>query len=71
MMSGNQRSGVHTVLKTTRNACGYAKKKNMSAEPELFDYDIGRMPLIFPAPVPPICARPAAALVFWHTSAAF
>jgi sugar phosphate isomerase/epimerase len=39
------------LLKTTRNLCDYAQKKNMSVELELFDYDIAKASLIGPAPL--------------------
>ena len=38
------------LLKTTRNLCDYAKKKNMLVELEVFDYDIAKASLIGPAP---------------------
>lgn len=38
------------LLKTTRNLCDYAKKKDMSVELEVFDYDIDKAALIGPAP---------------------
>lgn len=38
------------LLKTTKNLCAYAKKKNMSVELEVFDYDIAKKSLIGPAP---------------------
>jgi sugar phosphate isomerase/epimerase len=38
------------LVKTTRNLCDYAKKKNMSVELEVFDYDIAKQSLIGPAP---------------------
>ncbi len=38
------------LLKTTRNVCDYAKKKDMAVELEVFDYDIDKASLIGPAP---------------------
>ena len=38
------------LLKTTRNLCTYAKKKNMFIELEVFDFDIAKASLIGPAP---------------------
>lgn len=38
------------LLRTTRNLCDYAKKKNMIVELEVFDYDIAKASLIGPAP---------------------
>lgn len=38
------------LLKTTRNLCSYAKKKNMIVELEVFDYDIAKASLIGSAP---------------------
>ena len=38
------------LLKTTRNLCGYAAKKDMSVELEVFDYDMDKAALIGPAP---------------------
>ncbi|QQO08129.1 sugar phosphate isomerase/epimerase family protein [Breznakiella homolactica] len=38
------------LLKTTRNVCDYAKKKNMFVELEVFDFDIAKASLIGPAP---------------------
>ena len=38
------------LLKTTRNLCDYAKKKNMTVELEVFDFDIAKASLIGPAP---------------------
>jgi len=38
------------LLKTTRNLCDYAKKKEMVVELEVFDYDIDKAALIGPAP---------------------
>ncbi len=38
------------LLKTTRNLCDYAAKKNMIVELEVFDYDIAKASLIGPAP---------------------
>ncbi len=39
------------LLKTTKNLCTYAKKKNMTVELEVFDYDIAKASLIGPAPL--------------------
>jgi sugar phosphate isomerase/epimerase len=39
------------LLKTSRNLCDYAKKKNMNIELEVFDYDIAKASLIGPAPL--------------------
>ena len=39
------------LLKTTCNVCDYAAKKNMSVEPEVFDYDMDKASLIGPAPL--------------------
>jgi len=39
------------LLKTTRAVCNYAKTKNMTAELEVFDYDIAKSSLIGPAPL--------------------
>ncbi len=39
------------LLKTTRNLCGYAAKKDMSVELEVFDYDMDKAVLIGPAPL--------------------
>jgi sugar phosphate isomerase/epimerase len=38
------------LLKTTRNLCSYAKKRDMIVELEVFDYDIAKKSLIGPAP---------------------
>lgn len=38
------------LLKTTRNLCGYAAKKNMMVELEVFDFDMDKAALIGPAP---------------------
>ncbi len=38
------------LLKTTRAVCGYAAKKNMVVELEVFDYDMDKAALIGPAP---------------------
>lgn len=38
------------LLKTTRNVCDYAAKKNMAVELEVFDYDMDKAALIGPAP---------------------
>ena len=38
------------LVKTTRNLCDYAKKKDMTIELEVFDYDIDKASLIGPAP---------------------
>lgn len=38
------------LLKTTRNLCDYAGKKDMAVELEVFDYDIDKASLIGPAP---------------------
>ncbi len=38
------------LLKTTDTLCAYAKKKGMSVELEVFDYDIAKKSLIGPAP---------------------
>lgn len=38
------------LLKTTRNLCDYAAKKDMLVELEVFDYDIAKASLIGPAP---------------------
>jgi sugar phosphate isomerase/epimerase len=39
------------LLKTARNLCDYAKKKDMRVELEVFDYDIAKASLIGPAPL--------------------
>ncbi|MDR1625391.1 MAG: sugar phosphate isomerase/epimerase [Spirochaetia bacterium] len=39
------------LLRTTRNLCDYAKKKDMYVELEVFDYDIAKASLIGPAPL--------------------
>lgn len=39
------------LLKTTRNICSYAAKKNMQVELEVFDYDMDKTALIGPAPL--------------------
>jgi sugar phosphate isomerase/epimerase len=39
------------LLKTTRNLCGYAAKKNMLVELEVFDFDMDKASLIGPAPL--------------------
>lgn len=39
------------LLKTTRNLCDYAAKKNMQIELEVFDFDIAKASLIGPAPL--------------------
>ncbi|MCL2060935.1 MAG: sugar phosphate isomerase/epimerase [Oscillospiraceae bacterium] len=38
------------LLKTTKNLCAYAKKKDMIVELEVFDYDIDKKSIIGPAP---------------------
>ena len=38
------------LLKTTRNLCTYAAKKNMMVELEVFDFDMDKSALIGPAP---------------------
>jgi len=38
------------LLKTTKNLCAYAKKKDMIVELEVFDFDIDKKSLIGPAP---------------------
>ena len=38
------------LLKTTRNLCNYAAKKNMMVELEVFDFDMDKAALIGPAP---------------------
>lgn len=38
------------LLKTTRNLCDYAKKKDMMVELEVFDFDMDKASLIGPAP---------------------
>ena len=38
------------LLKTTRNVCGYAAKKGMRVELEVFDFDMDKAALIGPAP---------------------
>lgn len=38
------------LLKTTRNLCDYAAKKNMMVELEVFDFDMDKAALIGPAP---------------------
>jgi len=38
------------LLKTTKNLCDYAAKKNMMVELEVFDFDIDKKSLIGPAP---------------------
>ncbi len=38
------------LLKTTRNVCDYAAKKNMMVELEVFDFDMDKAALIGPAP---------------------
>jgi len=43
--------GYAQLLKTTRNLCDYAKKKNMMIELEVFDYDIAKASIIGPAPL--------------------
>lgn len=39
------------LVKTTRNICEYAAKKNMIIELEVFDYDMAKASLIGPAPL--------------------
>ncbi|MBO1305918.1 TIM barrel protein [Enterococcus sp. 669A] len=39
------------LLKTTRNLCSYAAKKEMMVELEIFDYDMDKCSLIGPAPL--------------------
>ncbi|MHC5227651.1 TIM barrel protein [Enterococcus sp. LJL99] len=39
------------LLKTTRNICSYAAKKDMMIELEVFDYDMDKRALIGPAPL--------------------
>ncbi len=39
------------LVKTTRNICEYAAKKNMMVELEVFDYDMAKESLIGPAPL--------------------
>lgn len=39
------------LLKTTRNVCSYAAKKDMMVELEVFDYDMDKCALIGPAPL--------------------
>lgn len=39
------------LLKTTRNVCSYAAKKEMMVELEVFDYDMDKCALIGPAPL--------------------
>ena len=39
------------LVKTTRNICEYAAKKNMMIELEVFDYDMAKAALIGPAPL--------------------
>ena len=43
--------GYAQLLKTTRNLCDYAKKKDMMVELEVFDYDIAKASIIGPAPL--------------------
>lgn len=38
------------LIKTTRNLCDYAKKKDMLVELEVFDYDVDKASLMGPAP---------------------
>lgn len=53
------------LLKTTRNVCDYAAKKNMNVELEVFDYDIDKAALIGPAPY---AARFAADMRMTHSN---
>ena len=53
------------LLKTTRNLCEYAKKKNIFIELEVFDFDIAKASLIGPAP---LAARFAADIRSSHTN---
>jgi sugar phosphate isomerase/epimerase len=53
------------LLKTTRNLCDYAKKKDMFIELEVFDYDIAKASLIGPAP---LAARFAADMRTSHSN---
>lgn len=39
------------LLRTTKNACDYAKTKDMNVEVEVFDYDFDKASLIGPAPL--------------------
>lgn len=39
------------LVKTTRHICGYAARKNMMIELEVFDYDMAKASLIGPAPL--------------------
>lgn len=53
------------LLRTTRNLCDYAGEKGMSAELEVFDYDMDKAALIGPAP---LAARFAADMRTTHAN---
>ena len=53
------------LLKTTRNLCDYAAKKNMMIELEVFDFDMDKAALIGPAPY---AARFAADMRMTHNN---
>lgn len=47
----HKEEAYNMLLKTTRNVCAYAEKKNMMVELEVFDYDVDKAVLIGPAPL--------------------
>lgn len=55
--------GYAQLIKTTRAVCDYAKKKRMTVELEVFDYDMDKAALIGPAP---LAARYAADMRMTH-----
>lgn len=50
-ISETKKQEYQKLLKTPRNACGYADKKGMTVEPDVFDYDMDKAGLIAPAPL--------------------
>ncbi|AXG40572.1 sugar phosphate isomerase/epimerase (plasmid) [Enterococcus gilvus] len=49
--AGTKEEAYQQLLKTTRNLCTYAAKKEMMVELEIFDYDMDKCALIGPAPL--------------------
>ncbi len=61
----NREQAYAQLLRTTRNLCDYAGGKGMSAELEVFDYDMDKAALIGPAP---LAARFAADMRTTHAN---
>ena len=60
-----QEEAYAQLLKTTRNVCDYARRKDMFVELEVFDFDIAKASLIGPAP---LAARFASEMRSTHTN---